>query len=195
MFPKHDLTSVLTYEALQEALEESYDPITQQFTTKNDEEINQQYGELLDDDVNEWLDLPDEDMQVNTGPKQTPKVIIGAEKLMDFTGDNDTVSTVAHESGSVAFSDIVEEQSYQTEEPAASISKQLEMESNHTATTSISTVTTMSQTQEARIQRIEKANDKMQTDVATILSLLKQASTGENQQKTTSGDSEVVENP
>ena len=73
---------MLTYEALIQAQEESYDPETQQFTTKNDEEIVEQYNEFIGDDFNEWMELSDDDINMTTVEIiNKPKQIIGAKKL------------------------------------------------------------------------------------------------------------------
>ena len=83
LLPDADLTNVSTYEAIVNAQDEIYDPQTQQFTTKNDEEIEQQFYELLDDDFNDWLDIPDgktSNIKITT----KPKFIVGEKKYLIF---------------------------------------------------------------------------------------------------------------
>ena len=187
LFPNTDLTNVLTYEAIVTAQDEIYDPETQQFTTKNDEEIEQQFDELIDDDINDWLDIYD-GKTINSKTATNPKFIIGEKKIFDLSGDNDTVSTMAQDNGSisnvsntsnVSFNDVVNEHNYINDDP---ISVQISEPITKSpiaggtvvteATTLVSSLTQYSQ-QENRIKDIEIANKKMQSDVNQILNMLK----------------------
>ena len=206
LHPDADLTSVLTYEALVQAQEESYDPETQQFTTKNDEEIVEQYNEFIEDDFNEWIELPDEEINMtNVEITNKPKQIIGAKKLFDLSGENDTVSTFMPDSGSVnstvSFSDIVDEHNYVEDQPVSqnknansipeqgslmnkTTNAQSNTKDNATVVSSISEAS-----QEARILQMESSNKKLQSDLKEILTLLKNSNQSEKASPTNrSGD-------
>ena len=110
------------------------------------------------------------------------------KKIFDLSGDNDTVSTMAQDNGSisnvsntsnVSFNDVVNEHNYINDDP---ISVQISEPITKSpiaggtvvteATTLVSSLTQYSQ-QENRIKDIEIANKKMQSDVNQILNMLK----------------------
>ena len=186
LFPEDDLTTVLTYEALVQAQEESYDPETQQFTTKNDEEIAEQYNEFLEDDFNEWIELPDEDINM---PQVTitNKPIVGAKKLFDLSGENDTVSTFLPDNAStnsaVSFSDIVDQHHYEKNQPVS----QNEPDSSNPNTgqkydnkDNVTLVSSNSDNSvQSRLQQMESSNKKLQSDMNRILNILETSQTSD----------------
>ena len=101
LYPDTDLSHVLTLEGIQKAFEEIYHPDPQTFTTMEDIAIDREITDDNDDDSLNFLDLSGmEHFDDKEDTKQQP---LANTRVFNFTGDADTVSTIATDTVSVTF--------------------------------------------------------------------------------------------
>lgn len=102
MYPKADLTRILTLEAIEKGNEETYHPKTQSFTTQEDLATKQEIdNDAMDPTLSfiDWSGLePLDETPVVEKPPFNPK-------LFKLNGEADSVSTLATDAMSVTFED------------------------------------------------------------------------------------------
>ena len=92
LYPDANLKRIFTFDAIEKAQSEKYNPDTQTFTTQDDNELDREIQADLEDDSLGYLECDELehpfvfDESIN---------LVGGESTWDFTGDAETVSTGA----------------------------------------------------------------------------------------------------
>ena len=81
---------IFTFEAIEKAKEETYNPNSQTFTTKEDIDLDLEIQADLDDDSFDFIKIEDD---INPYEFDDSIKLVGGEPVWNFNGDADTVST------------------------------------------------------------------------------------------------------
>jgi len=100
LYPQASLNRIFTIDAIEEAEIEKYYPNTQTFVTQEDMDFDAVIQEDLDDDPFEYLNVNN----INPFKIELPEKLKGGDKLYNFNGDDDTVSTTPAHSSTISFS-------------------------------------------------------------------------------------------
>lgn len=149
-------------EALEKAQDEVYHPQSQSFTTQEDVAM---LREIEDDDDDDSLDFVDFSTikPIKNDPIQKPVNDPHTQKLFDFSGSGDSVSTLAHDQLSVTVQDDVSQQNDETSLP---IDENASASSKGSATTQKTATSTTSIGK--RITTIEQNNLQTSQDIAQL---------------------------
>lgn len=101
LFPDASLKRIFTLEAIEKAKDETYNPTSQTFTTKEDIDLDLEIQADLDDDSFDFI-KPEEG--INPYEFDDTIKLVGGEPVWNFNGDEDTISTTQPQGmGNVSF--------------------------------------------------------------------------------------------
>ena len=106
VYPEVDFSKIFIIEANDKALEETYHPDLQQFTTQEDIALQKEMKTDRDDDSLDYIpedELPSYDDDLDEAPVKE----ITNTRIFNLSGETDTVSTIANDNASVSFNDEV----------------------------------------------------------------------------------------
>jgi len=98
LYPGANLSGTFSLEAIEKQRSETFDPVTQQFRTEEDDALRYEVESDLDDDSLDFLTIDAEDLErvKLEMESKVPQNIIGGEKLIDMQGENETLSTASN---------------------------------------------------------------------------------------------------